>query len=247
VAAIASSLTDVSASQVTIIIIDTAIAAEMRRQLSAKEVVSDHESKPALQGVPVTSSLVKAAEQNDEETKKAATLTVSYKISGVTALQSTAVTSEIAAIASDSITFTTALKNKLTTAGAVVPGDITVRASVLTSDADRRNLVGSSDVQSVPEVGSTIYFELEDAEKWAKGKVEKVDKDGKTVDVMVQASDDGSSSNAKSQYASNLELSKEIVNKLTKSLANDYVDNNKHLTHLQFVEAVPRLLKEMIR
>jgi hypothetical protein len=235
VAAIASSLTDVSESQVTII--------EMRRQLSAKEVVSDHESKPALQGVHVTSSL--AAEQNDEETKKSATLTVSYKISGVTALQSTAVTSAIAAIASDSTTFTTALKNELTTAEADVPGDITVRASVLTSDADRRNLVGSSDVQSVPEVGSTIYFELEDAEKWATGKVEKVDEDRKTVDVMVQASDE--CKNAKSQYASNLELSKEIVNKLTKSLASDYVDNNKQLTHLQFVEAVPRLLKEMIR
>jgi hypothetical protein len=212
----------------------------MRRQLSAKEVVSDHESKPAIQGAA-------AAEQNDKDPKQAATLTVSYRISGVTVLQSTAVTSEIAAIVLDSTTFTTAIRKEFATAGADVPGDLTVRASALTSDADRRNLVGSSDVQSVPEVGSTIYFELEDGEKWAKGKVEKVDEDGKTVNVMVQASDDGSSSNAKSQYASNLELSKEIVNKLTKSLANDYVDNNKHLTHLQFVEAVPRLLKEMIR
>jgi hypothetical protein len=196
----------------------TTVAAETRRsQLSANEAASDHESKPALQGGGhITSSL--AAEQN-------ATLQVSYEISGVTALQSTAAKSEFAAIVSDSTTFTTALTKD---AGDVpLPGDITVSAYALTADADRHKLVGSSDVQSVPEVGSTIYFQQEDGEKWAEGKVEKVDEDGKTVDVMVEASE--FSKNSLSQYARNLELSKEIVNKLTQSLANDYVDNKKHL------------------
>jgi hypothetical protein len=111
--------------------------------------------------------------------------------------------------------------------------------------------LGSIETLILPKVKGVIYFQLEDSEKWAKGTVEKVDEDEKTVEVVVlQASDEGSTSSSKdvkSGYASNLELSKEMVNKLTKSLASDYVDNKKHLTHLQFVEAVPRLLKEMIR
>jgi hypothetical protein len=78
------------------------------------------------------------------------------------------------------------LKQKLKLKYGEVMNEATVSFGKICSGCTKKDHAHRPDgVQEPPKVGSTIYFQQEDGEKWAEGKVEKVDKDGKTVDVEV--------------------------------------------------------------
>jgi hypothetical protein len=78
------------------------------------------------------------------------------------------------------------LKQKLKIENGEVMNQVTVSFDKICAGCTEKNHAHRpTGVHAPPKAGSTIYFQQEDGEKWAEGKVEKVDEDGKTIDVEV--------------------------------------------------------------